>query len=95
MVIFSPDNGRRSLSYNHVVTSQIVFTRPDADFYDMSVRRSADTVRDSHCQVIDKSRSTATESRMVSPRLKKPSLDTADMANFQPVSNLSFCVESR
>ena len=27
---------------------------------------------------------------MVSPHLKKPGLDTADMANFRPVSNLSF-----
>ena len=27
---------------------------------------------------------------MVSPHLKKPGLDTADMANFRPVLNLSF-----
>ena len=27
---------------------------------------------------------------IVTPRLKKPGADTADMANYRPVSNLSF-----
>jgi len=30
---------------------------------------------------------------IVSPRLKKPGLDSSDMANFRPVSNLTFFVE--
>jgi len=66
--------------------------RPCANIFVTRVRRHASTVRDVHGELVAESRSTArfSETCRRHPAVEAAGIDTADMTNFRPVSQVTF-----
>jgi len=80
------------MSTAYVSTSQILLTRPSPD---VSIHEFIDLLLPFITKMVNTSLAldrlpTSQKHAIVMPLLKKPGLDTADMGNYRPVSNLSF-----
>ena len=82
----------RATPHHHDVTGQVLFTRRSSYIFGARVRRRSSALHDEHAsQSLAQGRlPTSQKHAIVKPFLKKTGLDTADTANFRPVSNLSF-----
>ena len=76
----------------HKVACQVVLFRSGSNFPASWVYRPTATFRNQTCEYVAarRSASSVTAHAIVTPLLKKPVLDAANMANYRPVSNLSF-----
>ena len=69
-----------------------MYARPSTNVPVEGVFRRTSAIRDERGKRVTEPGSTAglTKTRPVTPLLKRPGLDTADMANYRPVSNVTF-----